>query len=47
MIALQTSTLTRFSIKSRITSSSWRSFIWPCAIAILASGTSERRWLAM
>ena len=43
MIALQTKTLTRFSIKSRITSSSCRSFIWPCATAVFASGISERK----
>ena len=41
MIAVQTSTLTRFSMKSRITFSSWCSFIWPCAIADLRLGNQR------
>ena len=38
---VHTSTSKRFSQKSSITCSSWRSFIWPCAVATRASGTSS------
>ena len=40
-IVVQTSTSNRFSQKSTMTCSSWCSFIFPCATATRASGTSS------
>ncbi len=46
-IVVQTSTSNRFSQKSTMTCSSWCSPIFPCATAILASGTSSRSLAAV
>ena len=46
MIVVQTSTSNLRSQKSSMTCSSLCSPIWPCAVAIRASGTSSRSRLA-
>ena len=47
MIVVQTRTSARRSQKSSMTCSSWRSFIWPCAVTIRASGIRPRSCAAV